>query len=259
MLIFIANTPGLLNALIVFAGYSIRAKLTNEPPLSTAQAFTSLAIVGILTEPLGLLLVIIFSIAGATGCYYRVQNFLNGRSFTEQRIFHDWNRIGNTMNDDSEKSIKDTSSTKDRMLSISGLVLGSTTEARASNEPVQFEAEKGTVTMILGPVGSGKSTLLHAILGEQAIERGTVEIDTPFIGYCSQSPWLQNSSIRDNIVGCVAYEADWYQAVIQICALGPDLIQMPYHDSTIVGSRGVVLSGGQKHRIVSLLRAMIPH
>lgn len=260
MLISVANAPGLLNALVVFAGYSIRAKLRNEPPLSTAQAFTSLAIIGLLTEPLCLLLVVIFSVAGATGCYHRVQNFLTSRGLTERRIFHEQSRMRDTSVFDIGISMEDKSPTQsDRVLSISGLVLGSTTEARDTNEPVKFEAHEGTVTMILGPVGSGKSTLLNAILGEQALKEAVVKVDTPIIGYCSQTPWLQNSSVRDNIIGCGTYDADWYQSVIHICTLGPDLAQMPEQDSTIVGSRGVVLSGGQKHRIVSNLRSSFPY
>jgi ABC-type bacteriocin/lantibiotic exporter with double-glycine peptidase domain len=138
------------------------------------------------------------------------------------------------------------------VLSVSGLVLGSTAEARDTNEPVSFESKTGTLTMIIGPVGSGKSTLLKAILGEWVPEKGAIEIDTPVIGYCSQSPWLQNSSIRDNIVGAGTYDLDWYHSVVQICALEQDFAQMPLNDLTIVGSRGVVLSGGQKHRIVSI-------
>ncbi|RDI88468.1 hypothetical protein Vi05172_g1477 [Venturia inaequalis] len=252
----VSNAPGLLNALVVFAGYSIRAKLRNEPPLSTAQAFTSLAIIGLLTEPLCFLLVVIFSVAGATGCYHRVQNFLTSRGLTERRIFHEQSRMRDTSVFDIGMSKEEKSPTQlDRVLSISGLVLGSTTEARDTNEPVKFEAQEGTVTMILGPVGSGKSTLLNAILGEQALKEAVVKVDTPIIGYCSQTPWLQNSSVRDNIIGCGTYDADWYQSVIHICTLGPDLAQMPEQDSTIVGSRGVVLSGGQKHRI-ALARAL---
>lgn len=251
----LANAPGLLNALVVFAAYSIQAKLRHTPPLTTAQAFTALAIVGMLTAPLGLLLVIIYSVFSATGCYYRVQNFLRDRGFADKRSFSKRKGNGDRRDSDLDNDPTDTSlKTESRScnLSVSGVVLGTSAEARETNIPVHFEARKGTLTMIIGPVGSGKSTLLNAILGEHVLEKGVIKMDTPVIGYCSQSPWLQNCSVRDNIIGFGLFDENWYSSVVQICALEQDLAQMPLRDSTIVGSRGVVLSGGQKHRIVRL-------
>jgi ATP-binding cassette subfamily C (CFTR/MRP) protein 1 len=250
----VANAPGLLNPLVVFAVYSIQAKLKNTPPLSTAQAFTAIAIVGILTAPLGMLLVTIFNMASATGCYHRVQDFLSDHGLNDQRIFPVATSTGDIPEPDFESDSKEypkTTPSSKYIISVSGLVLGSTADARATNQPIHFEAERGTLTMIIGPVGSGKTTLLKAILGEWEPEVGSININTPIIGYCSQSPWLQNCSIRDNIIGAGALDVEWYNSVIQICALENDLTQMPSKDQTIVGSRGVVLSGGQKHRIVS--------
>jgi ATP-binding cassette subfamily C (CFTR/MRP) protein 1 len=250
-----ANAPGLLNALVVFAAYSIQAKLKNTPPLSTAQAFTALAIVGMLTTPLGILLVVIYSVANAMGSYKRIRDFLSDRSLNDQRIFSGKTGNGNILESDFKSDSKNnpvSTESSECVLAVSGLVLGSTSNVRDTNEPVNFKAEKGALTMIIGPVGSGKSTLLRAILGEWTPEKGAIEIDTPIVGYCSQSPWLQNCSIRDNIVGAGTIDVEWYYSVVQICALEQDFAQMPLKDLTIVGSRGVVLSGGQKHRVVSI-------
>jgi ATP-binding cassette subfamily C (CFTR/MRP) protein 1 len=113
--------------------------------------------------------------------------------------------------------------------------------------------------MLSGPVGCGKSTLLKAILGEVHPKSGRISISTPHVGYCSQNPWLQNTTLRKNIIGTTAFEETWYRRVIDDCNLGLDIAQMPDGDETLLGSRGMSVSGGQKHRIVSIFKtATVP-
>eukprot|EP00731_Ephydatia_muelleri_P021951 Em0014g542a len=107
---------------------------------------------------------------------------------------------------------------------------------------------------VVGPVGSGKSTLLQCLLGELHPVQGTVEVKGK-VAYVSQDPWLFTGTLRDNILfGCPFY-VDWYDAVLDACALHQDIEQLPNGDLTIVGERGGTLSGGQKAR-VSLARAI---
>lgn len=101
---------------------------------------------------------------------------------------------------------------------------------------------------IVGQVGSGKSTLLNAILGELSVDFGTMTINGS-LSYASQEPWLFDSSIRDNIVFVEEFDESRYKRVIKVCSLERDFEQLPQHDASIVGERGVSLSGGQKARI----------
>lgn len=107
---------------------------------------------------------------------------------------------------------------------------------------------------VVGPVGSGKSTLLHAIIGELEHSSGSLERNG-ILSYASQEPWLFESSIRQNIV----FIEDWHEAryleVLRVCALERDIQGFARKDHTVVGERGVCLSGGQKAR-VSLARAI---
>ncbi|KAI9596883.1 P-loop containing nucleoside triphosphate hydrolase protein [Syncephalis fuscata] len=121
--------------------------------------------------------------------------------------------------------------------------------------------------IIVGPTGAGKSSLLHALLGEMRCTSGKVLIprrpldNTIFSGsidnvaYVAQQAWLQNLSIRDNILFGQEYEEDRYNQVVFACALKRDLEILDAGDSTEIGEKGVTLSGGQKQR-VSLARAM---
>lgn len=122
---------------------------------------------------------------------------------------------------------------------------------------VNTRVSKSSLTMVVGPVGSGKSTLCKALLGEIPFSEGSVVLSTrfPHVGFCDQTAFLSNGSIRDNIVGFSPFSNERYTEVIEATALGFDLETLPQGDRTNVGSDGITLSGGQKQR-VSLARAL---
>jgi ABC-type bacteriocin/lantibiotic exporter with double-glycine peptidase domain len=123
--------------------------------------------------------------------------------------------------------------------------------------PINFTICPGAVWMLSGPVGSGKSTMLKAILGETNLQEGTIELQSNLIGYCAQTPWLQNRSIKENIIGTNIEDEAWYRHVLYTCDLDQDISQMPDGHNTQVGNRGISISGGQKHRIVGHTQTMI--
>lgn len=107
---------------------------------------------------------------------------------------------------------------------------------------------RGKLVGIVGAIGSGKSSILQAILGELPLESGQI-ICNDTISYVSQEPWLFAGSIRQNILFGNALDRKRYKKVIRVCALEADLEQFPDGDETLVGERGISLSGGQKARI----------
>ncbi|KAG6000005.1 hypothetical protein E4U21_006048 [Claviceps maximensis] len=111
------------------------------------------------------------------------------------------------------------------------------------------------LTVIRGKVGSGKSSLLLATLNEMEMHGGDlVRPDEP-IGYAQQLPWLQNKTIRENIVFHHRFDRTRYRQVLHACALGPDLAAFHDGDQTKLEEGGIGLSGGQKAR-VALARAV---
>eukprot|EP00750_Incisomonas_marina_P018858 INCI3157.1.p1 GENE.INCI3157.1~~INCI3157.1.p1 ORF type:complete len:2243 (-),score=316.98 INCI3157.1:473-7201(-) len=127
---------------------------------------------------------------------------------------------------------------------------------------IDFDANKSSVTGILGPVGSGKSTLLMALLKEIEPESGFVTF-TPVhsgskplrIAYVAQQPWITSATVRDNILFGSPFDKSWYDKVTSACALQSDFEQFNRGDLTLIGERGVNLSGGQRAR-VELARAV---
>lgn len=85
-------------------------------------------------------------------------------------------------------------------------------------------------------------------MNEVEILSGSISINGR-IAYASQEPWSYNDSVRNNITFGLPYESKKYNKVINVCAMKTDLQLMPYGDRTLVGERGVSLSGGQKARI----------
>ncbi|RZC41834.1 ABC tran domain containing protein, partial [Asbolus verrucosus] len=107
---------------------------------------------------------------------------------------------------------------------------------------------------IIGPVGSGKSTILQVFLKEIVPSQGTLHVGAS-VSYASQEPWIFGGSIKDNILFGERLDKIKYDEVVRVCALETDFSIFPYGDRTLVGERGVMLSGGQKARI-NLARAI---
>jgi len=119
---------------------------------------------------------------------------------------------------------------------------------------INIHIKKNSLTAVVGAVGSGKSSLINAIIGEMKREEGTIVHGGSF-SYCSQQAWIQNATVRDNILFGKEYHEEYYKKVIDICALTHDLEIFPDGDMTEIGERGINLSGGQKQRI-NLARAV---
>lgn len=119
---------------------------------------------------------------------------------------------------------------------------------------ISVDFVEGGLNTIQGASGSGKTTLLLAILGETIKEAG--ETTRPGdVAFSSQTPWLQNATVKNNILFNSEYEDVRYTRVIEACCLPVDLAELPDGDETEVGENGTALSGGQKSR-VALARAL---
>uniref|UniRef100_A0A8C2SIC2 Multidrug resistance-associated protein 1 n=1 Tax=Capra hircus TaxID=9925 RepID=A0A8C2SIC2_CAPHI len=129
----------------------------------------------------------------------------------------------------------------------------------ARNDPptlhgITFSVPEGSLVAVVGQVGCGKSSLLSALLAEMDKVEGHVTVKGS-VAYVPQQAWIQNISLRENILFGRQLQERYYKAVIEACALLPDLEILPSGDRTEIGEKGVNLSGGQKQR-VSLARAV---
>ena len=125
---------------------------------------------------------------------------------------------------------------------------------------VDFVLRRGQVTIVTGRVGSGKSTLLKAVVGLVPIDAGEVlwngaPVDDPATfmtpprsAYTAQTPRLFTESLRDNILMGLEASDERVDEAVRLAVLEDDLEQVGAGLDTLVGTRGVTLSGGQVQR-----------
>ncbi|KAF8890914.1 multidrug resistance-associated ABC transporter [Infundibulicybe gibba] len=182
-----------------------------------------------------------------------------------------WNEVEEAKADDQGKDKDKTPSRPLSTLSIDSATdvsspTDETPDHRFELRDISVMFPEGELSVITGPTASGKTALLMAMLGELTLLSGKIimsknpsRVDENglmhAISYAAQSPWLRHQSIKNNILFGYPYDEERYNAVIQCCALQPDLEMLEDGDATEIGARGVSLSGGQKAR-VALARAV---
>ncbi|KAJ8713564.1 hypothetical protein PYW07_013934 [Mythimna separata] len=138
---------------------------------------------------------------------------------------------------------------------VTGLTISNVTASWQADSALEtlknitLKAAPGEFIGVAGPVGSGKSSLLQLILGELVPKEGTLSLGGARVSYASQEPWLFVATVRENILFGLPYDRIRYKKVIRACALVRDFELLPHGDSTLVGERGISLSGGQRARI----------
>ncbi|XP_076337840.1 multidrug resistance-associated protein 1-like isoform X2 [Tachypleus tridentatus] len=119
---------------------------------------------------------------------------------------------------------------------------------------IKLHVRKGQLVAVVGQVGTGKSSLLLALLGEMYKLTGSINLKGS-VAYVPQQAWIQNCTVRQNILFKSSMNNKNYQKLLDACSLRSDLLMLPGGDQTELGEKGVNLSGGQKQRI-SLARAV---
>ncbi len=123
--------------------------------------------------------------------------------------------------------------------------------------------KRGSFTVVTGRVASGKTTLLRVLLGLLPKETGVIYwngeiVDDPasFLipprcAYISQVPWLFSGTIKENILLGLNHVQKALEDAIQLSVLEQDLKLMSDGLETIIGPKGVRLSGGQVQRVAA--------
>lgn len=122
---------------------------------------------------------------------------------------------------------------------------------------IDLEIPKGKLIGIIGTVGAGKSSLIQVILHELPLKNGSIGVNGS-ISYAAQEPWVFAGTARQNITFGTNMDRVRYDKVVKCSALQKDFEQFPDGDLTMIGERGVSLSGGQKARVKYVLRSFNP-
>ncbi|XP_032133066.1 multidrug resistance-associated protein 1-like isoform X1 [Sapajus apella] len=220
--------------LVSLATFRVYFLLNEENILTATKVFTSMSLFNILRIPLFELPTVISAVVQTRISLGRLEDFLNAKELLPQSI--ETKYIG-----DHAIGFTDASFSWDKR----GIPV---------LKDLNLKIPEGALVGVVGQVGSGKSSMLSAILGEMEKLTGVVQRKGS-VAYVSQQAWIQNCTLQENILFGSVMNEEFYEQVLEACALLPDLQQLPKGDQTEIGERGVTISGGQQHR-VSLARAV---
>ncbi|XP_071095143.1 multidrug resistance-associated protein 1-like [Haliotis cracherodii] len=220
--------------LVVLATFATYVLSDPNNQLDANKAFVTLSLFNILRVPMNLLPGIISSAVQAFVSTQRLNAFLCIEDLSPENVQIDHQS-------DYAVQIINGSFTWDRSM-----------DPTLTN--IDMNIREGALVAVVGQVASGKTSVISAILGEMEKISGSVTVLSS-IGYVPQQAWIQNCSLRDNILFGKRWREKKYKAVIEACALKADLALLPAGDMTEIGEKGINLSGGQKQR-VSLARAV---
>ncbi|XP_014741415.1 PREDICTED: canalicular multispecific organic anion transporter 1 isoform X2 [Sturnus vulgaris] len=220
--------------LVSLASFAVYVLVDENNILDAQKAFTAISLFNVLRFPMAMLPMVISSLVQTNVSTARLERYLSGGDLDTSAIHH--NPIeGNAVR-------------------FSDATFAWEQDSNAAIRDVTLDITPGSLVAVVGPVGSGKSSLVSAMLGEMENIKGHINIQGS-LAYVPQQAWIQNATLKDNIIFGSELDEARYQKVIKACALLPDLELLPAGDQTEIGEKGINLSGGQKQR-VSLARAV---
>ncbi|KMY89973.1 multidrug resistance-associated protein 1 isoform X4 [Drosophila simulans] len=226
---FLWSCAPFLVSLVTFATYVL---IDENNVLDATKTFVSLSLFNILRFPLTMLPMLITNLVQTQVSVNRINKFLNSEELDPNSVLHD--------------------SSKPHPMSIENGEFSWGDEITLRN--INIEVKKSSLVALVGTVGSGKSSVVQAFLGEMEKLAGVVNT-VGKLAYVPQQAWIQNATVRDNILFGQTYDRKRYNKVIDACALRADIDILSAGDLTEIGEKGINLSGGQKQRI-SLARAV---
>ncbi|KAM5140785.1 ATP-binding cassette sub-family C member 2-like [Mantella aurantiaca] len=220
--------------LVSVASFAVFVVLDPSNVLTAERAFTSISLFNILRFPLAMLPMLISNMVQTKVSCARLEKYLGGDDLDNSAIHND--------------------PTVDAAIRFSDATFTWEPNTPPAVKNVNLDIKEGHLVAVVGGVGSGKSSLISAMLGEMDHVNGHINIKGS-LAYVPQQAWIQNATLKDNILFGAPLEEQRYQRVLEACALLPDLEILPGGDLSEIGEKGINLSGGQKQR-VSLARAV---
>ncbi|XP_075573889.1 ATP-binding cassette sub-family C member 2 [Pelecanus crispus] len=220
--------------LVSLASFAVYVLVDENNILDAKKAFTAISLFNVLRFPMAMLPLVFSSLVQTNVSKERLERYLGGEDLDTSAIHH------NPIAGSAVRFLEATFSWEQ--------------DGNAAIRDVTLDIMPGSLVAVVGAVGSGKSSLVSAMLGEMENIKGHINIQGS-LAYVPQQAWIQNATLKDNILFGSELDEARYQQVIKACALLPDLELLPAGDQTEIGEKGINLSGGQKQR-VSLARAV---
>ncbi|KAK4561111.1 ATP-binding cassette transporter yor1 [Recurvomyces mirabilis] len=267
-------------SMLAFITYSQSNHTLNPAPI-----FSSLALFNAMRIPLNLLPMVVGQVVDANASLGRITEFLEAEEISDEAVWNlemknavsikdadfTWERTPSQNTDkpgqnpkgmkqakaEKKQAKKDAKEEKRRSKHVDSIPQTPTTPTSPGDEQeekpfsiknINLDIGRNELIAVIGSVGSGKSSLLGALAGDMRRTTGSLALGANR-AFCPQYAWIQNASVKENIVFGKEFDKRWYNEVIDACALRPDLEMLPSGDATEIGERGITVSGGQKQRL----------
>uniref|UniRef100_A0A8C3P3N9 Uncharacterized protein n=1 Tax=Chrysemys picta bellii TaxID=8478 RepID=A0A8C3P3N9_CHRPI len=219
--------------LVSVASFAVYVMVDEKNVLDAQKAFTSISLFNVLRFPMAMLPIVISSLVQTSVSTERLERYLGSGDLDPSAIRRD--------------------------PSLLSAALSPTQISRPSR--VTLDIKPRRLVAVVGAVGSGKSSLVSAVLGEMENLKGHINIQGS-VAYVPQQAWIQNATLKDNILFGSELDEARYQRVVEACALLPDLKLLPGGDLTEIGEKVLALGiGGGRERVVlgGTTRILVTH
>jgi len=252
----------ILASMLTFITYSLSNHVLDAAPI-----FSSLALFSALGIPLEILPVAVGRVVDGLASIRRISHFLNAEERQDDAIWSTQEVPAFTVNNASfvweqaaSRGEPVAPALKQNAEINSNEVTGNSDPSEAGPEGAENFREPFNIRdinlavgrkefiAVIGEVGCGKTSLISALAGDMRKTSGSVTLGASR-ALCSQTPWIQNTTLRQNIIFGREFDSTFYERVIDACALRPDIDMLPSGDLTEIGEKGVTISGGQKQRL----------
>jgi ABC-type multidrug transport system fused ATPase/permease subunit len=229
--VFLANSLRFIGPPLTFAVFVTLPHKGHS--LNVNSVYTTLSLISLLAGPINTFIRAIPAMNTALASFTRIQGFLLSEGRRDHRIILQDSTASIQRTQTSSEWIELSDLSQQRQTAVPEVIAARDVSFAWGNDPtfavnnINLSVEKGQFCFIIGPTGCGKSTLMKGILGETPSTKGFLYAKYGETAFVDQTPWIRNTSFKDNILGISNYTETWYYEVVSACGLDRDVARLP--------------------------------